>query len=50
MRNLEGQLEFERGHWTELQGKYKDFLDRFFILDYWEGISVAIAIIKKLDL
>jgi predicted RNase H-like nuclease (RuvC/YqgF family) len=43
MCNLEGQLEFEKGHWTELQGKYKDLLDR------WEGTSVANVVRKKLD-
>jgi predicted RNase H-like nuclease (RuvC/YqgF family) len=31
---LERQLDFERGQWTELQGKYKELMDRFFVLDF----------------
>jgi hypothetical protein len=46
---LERQLDFERGQWTELQGKYKELMDRFFVLDHWEGVSLANAIQKKLD-
>jgi hypothetical protein len=49
MHVLERQLDFERGLWTELQGKYKELMDRFFILDHWEGISLANAVRKKLD-
>jgi hypothetical protein len=49
MHVLERQLDFERGQWTELQGKYKELMDRFFILDHWEGISLANAVRKKLD-
>jgi hypothetical protein len=46
---LERQLDFERGQWTELQGKYKELMDRFFVLDHWEGVSLANAVQKKLD-
>jgi hypothetical protein len=35
--------------WIELHKKYKDLLDRFFILDHCEGISVAKQVRKKLD-
>jgi hypothetical protein len=49
MHVLESQLDFERGQWTELQGKYKELVDRFFILDHWEGISLANAVRKKSD-
>jgi predicted nuclease with TOPRIM domain len=49
MHVLESQLDFERGQWTKLQGKYKELMDRFFILDHWEGISLANAVRKKLD-
>jgi hypothetical protein len=42
-------LDFERGQWTELQGKYKELMDRFFVLDHWEGVSLANAVQKKLD-
>jgi predicted RNase H-like nuclease (RuvC/YqgF family) len=49
MHVLESQLDFERGQWTELQGKYKELMDWFFILNYWEGISLANAVRKKLD-
>ena len=31
---LESQLDFERGQWTDLQGKYKELMDRFFILNH----------------
>jgi hypothetical protein len=34
MHVLERQLDFERGQWTELQGKYKELMDRFFVLDH----------------
>ena len=34
MRVLESQLDFERGQWTKLQGKYKELMDQFFILDH----------------
>ena len=33
MRVLKSQLDFERGQWTKLQGKYKEFIDQFFVLD-----------------
>jgi predicted RNase H-like nuclease (RuvC/YqgF family) len=46
---LERQLDFERGQWTELQGKYKELMDWFFILDHWEGVSLVNAVQKKLD-
>jgi hypothetical protein len=49
MHVLERQLDFERGQWTELQGKYKELMDRFFVLDHWEGISLANVVQKKLD-
>ena len=49
MRVLESQLDFKSVQWTELQGKYKELMDRFFILDHWEGILLAKAIQKKLD-
>jgi hypothetical protein len=49
MHVLERQLDFERGQWFELQGKYKELMDRFFILDHWEGISLANVVRKKLD-
>ena len=49
MRALESQLDFERGQWTKLQGKYKEAVDWFFVLDHWEGVSLANAIKKKLD-
>jgi predicted RNase H-like nuclease (RuvC/YqgF family) len=49
MHVLERQLDFERGQWTELQGKYKELMDRFFVLDHWEGVSLANAVQKKLD-
>jgi hypothetical protein len=49
MHVLERQLDFERGQWTELQGKYKELMDRFFILNHWEGVSLANAVQKKLD-
>jgi hypothetical protein len=41
MHVLERQLDFERGQWTKLQGKYKELMDRFFVLDHWEGVSLA---------
>jgi predicted nuclease with TOPRIM domain len=41
MHVLERQLDFKRGQWTELQGKYKELMDRFFVLDHWEGISLC---------
>jgi hypothetical protein len=34
---------------TALQGKYKELMDQFFILDHWEGILLANAARKKLD-
>jgi hypothetical protein len=46
---LERQLDFERGQWTELHRKYKELMDRFFVLDHWEGVSLANAVRKKLD-
>jgi hypothetical protein len=49
MHVLERQLGFERGQWTKLQGKYKELMDRFFVLDHWEGVSLANAVQKKLD-
>jgi predicted RNase H-like nuclease (RuvC/YqgF family) len=49
MHILERQLDFERGQWTELQGKYKELMDRFFVLDHWEGVSLANAVQKKSD-
>jgi hypothetical protein len=49
MHVLERQLDFERGRWTELQGKYKVLMDRFFVLDHWEGVSLANVVRKKLD-
>jgi predicted RNase H-like nuclease (RuvC/YqgF family) len=49
MHVLERQLDFERGQWTELEGKYKELMDRFFVLDHWEGISLANVVQKKLD-
>jgi predicted RNase H-like nuclease (RuvC/YqgF family) len=49
MHVLERQLDFERGQWTKLQGKYKELMDRFFVLDHWEGVSLANAVQKKLD-
>jgi hypothetical protein len=49
MHVLERQLAFEKGQWTELQGKYKELMDRFFVLDHWEGISLANVVQKKLD-
>jgi hypothetical protein len=49
MHVLERQLDFERGQWTELHGKYKELMDRFFVLDHWKGVSLANAIQKKLD-
>jgi hypothetical protein len=49
MHVLKRQLDFERGQWTELQGKYKELMDRFFVLDHWEGVLLANAIQKKLD-
>jgi predicted RNase H-like nuclease (RuvC/YqgF family) len=49
MHVLERQFHFERGQWTELQGKYKELMDRFFILDHWKGVSLANAVQKKLD-
>src|SRR5450759_4737966 len=49
MRALESKLDFERGQWIELQGKYKEAMDRFFVLDHWEGLSLANAVKKKLD-
>jgi hypothetical protein len=42
-------LDFERGQWTELQGKYKELMDRFFVLDHWEGVSLANVVQKKLN-
>jgi hypothetical protein len=35
---LEGQVEFEKGQWTELHERYKDLLNWFFILYHLEGI------------
>jgi hypothetical protein len=49
MHVLERQMDFERGQWTELQGKYKELMDRFFVLDHWEGVLLANAVQKKLD-
>jgi hypothetical protein len=49
MHVLDRQLDFERGQWTELQGKYKKLMDRFFVLNHWEGVSFANAVQKKLD-
>jgi hypothetical protein len=49
MHVLERQLDFERGQWTKLQGKYKELMDRFFILDHWEGILLANVVRNKLD-
>jgi hypothetical protein len=49
MHVLERQLHFERGQWTELQGKYKELMDRFFVLNHWEGVSLANVVRKKLD-
>ena len=46
---LESQLDFEKGQWTKLQGKYKKLMDRFFTLYHWEGILLAKAVQKKLD-
>jgi hypothetical protein len=34
---------------SQLQEKYKELLDWFFILDHWEGISFANVVRKKLD-
>lgn len=33
MCDLEGQLKLEKEQWIELHGKYKDLLNRFFILN-----------------
>jgi hypothetical protein len=49
MHVLERQLDFERGQWTELQGKYKELMDWFFVLDHWKGVSLANTVMKKLD-
>jgi predicted RNase H-like nuclease (RuvC/YqgF family) len=49
MHVLERQLDFERDQWTKLQGKYKELMDQFFVLDHWEGVSLANAVQKKLD-
>jgi hypothetical protein len=49
VRNLEGQLKFEKGQWIELHEKYKDLLDWFFILDHWKGIWISKAVKKKLN-
>jgi predicted nuclease with TOPRIM domain len=49
MRVLVSQFDFEKGKWTKLQGKYKELLDQFFILDHWEGILLANIVRKKLD-
>ena len=49
MHALESQLDYERGQWTELQGKYKEAMDRFFILDHWEGVLLTNAVKKKLN-
>jgi predicted RNase H-like nuclease (RuvC/YqgF family) len=49
VRDLKGKLDFERGQWTELHENYKALLDRFFVLDHCEGISVAKQIRKRLD-
>ena len=49
MRALESQLDFERGQWTKLQGKYKEAMDLFFVLDHWEGLLLANVVKKKLD-
>jgi hypothetical protein len=49
MHVLERQLDFEKGQWTEVQGKYKELMDQFFVLDHWEGVSLANAVQKKLD-
>ena len=46
---LKRQLDFERGQWTELHGKYKELMDRFFVLDHWEAILLANTVWKKLD-
>jgi predicted RNase H-like nuclease (RuvC/YqgF family) len=48
MHVLERKLDFERGQWIELQEKYKELMDRFFVLDHWEGVSLANAVQKKL--
>jgi hypothetical protein len=47
MHVLERQLDFERGQWTKLQGKYKELMDRFFVLDHWEGVSLANVVQKN---
>jgi hypothetical protein len=44
MHVLESQLDFERGQFTELQGKYKELLDWFFILDHWEGFRLPMQL------
>jgi hypothetical protein len=44
MHVLERQLDFERGQSTKLLGKYKELMDRFFVLDHWEGVSFANAV------
>jgi hypothetical protein len=49
MHVLERQLDFERGQWTEVHGKYRELMDRFFVLDHWEGVSLTNAVQKKLD-
>jgi hypothetical protein len=49
MHVLERQLDFERGQWTKLQGKYKELMDWFFVFDHWKGVSLANAVQKKLD-
>jgi hypothetical protein len=49
MHDLEGQMEFERGQWIELHGKYKDLLDRFSILNHCKEISIAKVVRRILD-
>ena len=49
MHVLERQLDFEKGQWTKLQRKYKELMDRFFVLNHWEGVLLVNAVQKKLD-
>jgi hypothetical protein len=43
MRNLKDQLELERRQWTDFHGKYKDFLDQFFILDQTRDLNLKLT-------